>query len=93
MKGLISELSRFSGKRYGVLVHGNRLIEALIFKLVGGAALEGEKFDVAALDLEAKTNGVVDKMVKIIEEHYADNFMATLFKNTDKCSDIFSKAS
>jgi len=93
LKGLISELPRLSGKRYGILVHGNRLIEALIFKRIGGAALESENFDLSVLDLEAKTSDVVEKVVKIIEDSYADNFMATLFKNTDKCSDIFVKAS
>ena len=91
LRGLISALPRKSGKRYGVLVQGNRLIEALVFKRIGGAALEGSSFDIGDVEMDAKVDEIVEQVVQIIEDRYADNFMATLFKNTEKCTDIFNR--
>lgn len=54
LRALISALPRKSGKRYGALVHGNRLIEALVFRKVGSAALEVDGFDLSALDVNGR---------------------------------------
>lgn len=91
LRALVAALPRKAGKRYGALVHGNRLVEALVFKKIGAAVLENDQFDLAALNIDAKTDDVVAQVVQIIEGRYADNFMATLFKNTEKCTDIFNR--
>ncbi|TAN06330.1 MAG: hypothetical protein EPN38_08745 [Rhodanobacteraceae bacterium] len=86
----IGDLPKKSGKRYGILVHGNRLIESLVFKQIGGSALDASHFDIAPFGIDAKVDGIVDKVVDVIDTTYGDNFMATLFKNTDKCTYIFA---
>lgn len=91
LRALIAALPRKAGKRYGVLVHGNRLVEALVFKKIGGAALENDHFDLSSAEVDAKVDDVVDQVVQVIEDSYADNFMATLFKNSEKCAAIFSR--
>ena len=91
LRRLIDNLLRKSGKRYGVLVHGNRLIEALVFKKIGNSALDAGNFNLVALGIDAMVDNIVDQVVNIIDTRYSDNFMATLFKNSDKCTDIFNR--
>jgi len=89
---LISSLPKRSGKRYGILVHGNRLIATVIFKVGVKKAFESAStFDLSTLDLQSTAVQVVDQMVSVIEANYADNFMATLFKNTEKCTQVFDQ--
>lgn len=85
-----------SGARWGVLVHGNRVLAAVVFKNIGidklsqpisefSAFISGTIISTLCEDAHAK-------MVGTIEEHYAGKFLAVLFKNPSMSKNIFDTA-
>ena len=84
-----SLLERQSGRMYGILIHGNRIIELLTFaKLFLKSQLSSAEFsyDVSQVDLVVGEN--VSKIDGFLEEKYKDNIMGTFFKNVSKCSEL-----
>lgn len=79
----ISSLTKKSGKEYGVLVHGNRMLATLVFKKLKPSS--SEILNVELLKISPLFTQLKEKMVKVISRDYADNFLATLFKNKGKC--------
>jgi len=75
----------------GIVVHGNRFIAHCIFREIGKTS------DLAASDLikekivEDAVLRVLSGVGKIIDNDYADAYLAPLFKNVKKCTDIRSK--
>lgn len=86
----IKEMQRKSGLRYGVLVHGNRLISSIVFNIIYvknyGNLVEDEI-------VSNISSSVINLIFYVVEENYSDNFMATLFKNTDKSKVVFELTS
>lgn len=85
----IQEMERRTGRHYLLLVHGNRMISMITIKLLY------TKDSISALDfninediISTKIDFVINKMKEYLEEHYVDNFLATVFKNVSKCSEI-----
>lgn len=96
ISSLIRGLERRSGKKHGVLVHGNRLLAALVFsKLPFRAELAKETFE-AAQNVGA-INELVDEVAECladeVERRFPDNFMAVVFKNPSKCDELFKACS
>ena len=75
----------------GIVVHGNRFISHCMFRQIGKTS------DLAASDIikdeivEDAVLHVLSGVGKIIDKDYADAYLAPLFKNVKKCSDIRSK--
>jgi hypothetical protein len=86
-------LAKKSGKEWGILVHGNRLLEAAVFFLLPQGVLDQpvshfskavKKNDVFATCLQ-----LYPPMVKIVHRKYSDRFMGHLFKNQTMSKDVF----
>lgn len=89
---IISSMPKRSGKMYGVLVHGNRMISFLVFRELGFNNKSNDySFDTKGIDWPKKTAVVVLKLVAVIESDYNDKFLATLFKNASICKVIAEK--
>lgn len=83
-------LAKKSGKKFGLLVHGNRLIALLVNK----------RLDLSnrakSIDFELNTEEIIETVLQVyndvyqyIQANYKDSVLGTLFKNVTKCSDIY----
>lgn len=82
----IDSLGRKKGKDYGILVHGNRMISNLIFDRINVSTTV--IMQTSTLGLENLFTDTFSKMSEVINNQFADNFPATLFKNKSKCDII-----
>ncbi|WP_262017102.1 AIPR family protein [Serratia liquefaciens] len=86
---LISDLQKKSGKRYGILVHGNRMIAFLLFRKLQAINLVNDyNYVIQSIKWEDETLSMVEKLTDEIEMNYKDKFLATLFKNASICKSI-----
>src|ERR1019366_9134867 len=91
---LVKSLEKRSGKKYGVLVHGNRLIAAAVFRRQKLAPVLGEPGLEPAKHYEtvkAIVDFVVDVLTKEVGARHADNFLAVVFKNPTKSKVLFDQ--
>lgn len=89
---MIANLPKKSGKEYGVLVHGNRMLAFLIFRILAVHKIANNfDFDINTIDWQEITACMLDKLMLEIEENYKDKFLATLFKNASICKAISEK--
>ena len=79
-------LGRKSGKDYGILVHGNRMIASLVFDKIDVS--KTDIMDPSTVNLDSVFTETFTKMVTAVNTQFADNFLATLFKNKTKCDTI-----
>jgi superfamily II DNA or RNA helicase len=91
---LVKALEKRSGKKYGVLVHGNRLIAAAVFRRhklsppLGDPRLElGKRYEA----IKSIVDYVVDVLTEEVGTRHADNFLAVVFKNPTKCKVLFDE--
>lgn len=85
----IQKLSKKSGKKYGTLVHGNRIISQLTFhKLGAGNKLNTLDFEPNDEDITRVTLDMIGQVEQQLEEQFPENILGTLFKNTSKCTSI-----
>ncbi len=86
-------LTKKSGAEFGVLVHGNRILAAAVFRAVAMKDLEQSisAFDkvLHKLEIDKKCELVYVKMLKAIEDHYANKFLAVLFKNPTNSKHVY----
>lgn len=83
ISGMILDLEKRAGREYGVLVHGNRMISSLVFDQI-----QVSKTDVMTFDYVQVAPFVVDAVRSLTEVtaiNFADDYLATLFKNRSKC--------
>ncbi len=86
---LILDLPKKSGKKYGLLIHGNRLIALLVIKKLDLANKANSiDFELNWKDTMDSVKQVYDDVLSFIEKQYKGNILGTLFKNATKCSDI-----
>lgn len=86
---LIKDLPRRSGKDYGLLVHGNRIITQLTFRFLSiKDALQTTSFLIEENNIKTKVDDVIKKVSQELENKYSENVLGTLFKNSTKCTDI-----
>ncbi|WP_308538907.1 AIPR family protein [uncultured Pantoea sp.] len=92
ISNMITSLPKKSGKEYGILVHGNRMLAFLVFRKLE-IHRSADKFDFNADDIDwnANTQSTLQKLMNEIEESYKDKFLATLFKNASICKSISEK--
>lgn len=85
----ISSLPKRSGKAYGTLIHGNRMLAYLVLKQINIHTLvQQNEIDLDPLTIPDKFNLAYEKLLNIIEHHYPDKVLGTLFKNATICKKI-----
>lgn len=85
----VSELPKRSGREYGLLIHGNRIITMMVMtKLRLGAEALKPDFTMDGVDLESTVNEIVTLLRDNLESRYPDAMMGTLFKNQTKCRSL-----
>lgn len=91
------KVAKKSGPAWGVLVHGNRILAAAVFKKFGSDKLNQPiaTFTAAlgAIDVAALADGVYGQMVKSINLNYPGKFLAVLFKNPSMSKLVFDESS
>jgi hypothetical protein len=89
IRNKINTLGTYSGRDYGLLVHGNRMIALkTIIELNLKSQLQKIDFTVDDLILETKITDVITRMNGFLNSNYPDSILGTLFKNSSKCTDI-----
>ena len=89
----IKNLGKRSGRDYGVLVHGNRLIASLVFAMLD----ERKVLDVSksfiigdlAAAIELNTNRAIELLSTEVERLFSGGFLATVFKNPAKSKQLY----
>ena len=88
----IESLEKRSGKRYGVLVHGNRLLASIVFarlkisqKLVDASFIA----DIYDSEVERELVQAVDLITVELTKRFAESFPAVVFKNPTKSKVLF----
>ncbi len=91
------DIAKKSGTRWGVLIHGNRILAAAVFKKFNADNLSRPISDfsksVDTAHLDKLSDDSYEKMVKAIEKEYPGKFLAVLFKNPTMSKRVFEKAS
>ena len=91
-----TNLGRRSGYSWGVLIHGNRILAAGVFKLLGRPTVDRPIEDFRAalpqLAITVKCEAIYTSMVEALETRYPGKFLAVLFKNPTMSKDVFEKA-
>ena len=81
---------------YGVVTHGNRIIAALVFEALPVAKFEDPTFDFDAVITDSKIGSLVDGRAQLIaalmEIHYPNSIIPTLFKNLKKCEHLVAES-
>lgn len=70
-----------------ILVHGNRFILYAIFQKFRNEIKYGSEVN----NLETVLEELIEKLFKIINQDYKDNYASNLFKNLNKCREIYEK--
>lgn len=96
IEGKKKSLDQKKGLAWGLLVHGNRVLEAGVFRLYGSQSLEqpiaefrenlSQKLVVSYCEL------MFEAMLTILEKEHEGRFMAVLFKGPTKGKDVLEKA-
>jgi hypothetical protein len=94
LDALMKELGLDSGRDYGVAVHGNRMIAALVFN---GLDIKHHRNPQSDFDTLLNGNAIADltrqsylALRDAVAERYANAMIPTLFKNLTKCRDLFA---
>lgn len=81
-----------SWRDYGLTTHGNRLIAALVFETLPVKKFSIPDFTFDSIASEANLTTLVDERVKVLsallEKHYPNSIIPTLFKNLKKCDHL-----
>ncbi len=89
----IKGLGKRSGRDYGVLVHGNRLIESLVFAAIDARKVTdvSRPFDIAAEapTIELNTTKMIGFLTSEVERLFPGGFLATVFKNPAKSKQLY----
>ena len=88
-------LPKKSGANWGVLVHGNRILAAAVFKKIGALKLSQPiatfPAHLGSLKLDSVCEDAYGKMVAAVQKGYANKFLAVLFKNPSMSKDVFEQ--
>ena len=91
-----AEQEKRSGYPWGVLIHGNRVLSAGIFKRIGADALEKPilEFRETLLELNIPSTGdaIHAAMVDVLEIYFPGKFLAVLFKSPLSSKQVFDSA-
>lgn len=85
----IRSLGQRSGRDYGILVHGNRIIALIVIrKLAIKSQLSNPDYEVDESNLQTCIDTTVQEITTKLQLSYPDSILGTLFKNGTKCADI-----
>jgi hypothetical protein len=91
------DVPKRSGYPWGVLIHGNRILAASVFKNIHGDILSKpiQEFAVIepTLDIDALCEKIYTSMIDTLENEYPNKFLAVLFKNPSMSKRIFDEGS
>lgn len=88
----IESLEKRSGKRYGVLVHGNRLLASIVFaRLKISHRLADANFvpTDSGVTIEQEIKRAVELVTSELSERFTESFPAVVFKNPTKSKVLF----
>lgn len=89
LQSKIKGLGKKSGRKYLLYTHGNRMIEMFLLKKeFKKSELKNKDFMINKSDISKSIDSMVSIMEDFIRQKYPDNFLATLFKNTTKCTEM-----
>ena len=81
---------------YGLTIHGNRLIAALVFEALPVGDFKNPSFDPESAMSEELLTNLVDRRIEVLsnllEQHYPNSIIPTLFKNLNKCEHLAEEA-
>ena len=85
----IRSLSRKSGRDYGILVHGNRIISLIVIKKLNlKQDLGNVELNIEDSELINSVNETITQLKSKLDSTYPDSILGTLFKNGSKCNEI-----
>lgn len=85
---IVEKLKTSSSKDHElILSHGNRFILYCIFQRHKENIKSGSEVN----QLEEEVQKILSKLITIIESDYSGNYVSTLFKNLNKCREIYNK--
>jgi AIPR protein len=86
-------LPKKSGAGWGVLVHGNRILAAAVFKRIDSAKLAQPigtfSASLTALNVPSLCEAVFGKMVVAVQSDFPGRFLAVLFKNPSMSKQLY----
>ena len=86
LKEQIALLGRNNGRPYGILMHGNRMIELkTIEELNLKLTLVNIDYMVDDAAIEGKVLDVISRISTFLDAYYPESILGTLFKNSSKC--------
>lgn len=86
----VSQLEKKSGKTYGLLVHGNRMIALLAMKELGVLnAAKNYDYLVDVVKVSETVNNIIQKTKEFVTNNYPDKVLGTLFKNSSICKELY----
>lgn len=89
LKEKTKRLTRKAGREYGVLTHGNRVIEMVCVKRLNlRDKLASTGFKIEDYDIDSTVDQITNEIVAYLAKHYQDSFLATLFKNATKTDEL-----
>jgi hypothetical protein len=75
----------------GIVVHGNRFIMHCILRRIANGSEILKSDEIKEATIEEAVKHVLSGVGKVIDETYSDAYLAPLFKNVKKCTDIRNK--
>ena len=80
----------YKGKDRLIVIHGNRLIQHCLFRLLPVARFDDPQFDVNGLSrsIGPVVTNLTSQMIPHVMKEYAGSYPANLFKNASSCKAI-----
>jgi len=92
-----ASLPKKSGPAWGVLVHGNRIFAAAVFRGIDASLLAQPigtfATTIKTIPLQSLCDAAFTKMVNAVQTHYPNKFLAVLFKNPSMSKHVYELAS
>lgn len=87
---LRANTNRLQGRPSMVPIHGNRLLAYLIWRNIDVSSLSAAVVDIEPIKQAVPTLAarITDTVVDVVESEYPDSYLASLFKNSEKCKQI-----
>lgn len=90
----MATLDALAGRDLGLVVHGNRMIAAMVFRTIPTARFGDPVFDLGAAFAEAQALSAVrtayTRLKSELDATYPNAIIPTLFKNMTKCTVLFA---
>jgi hypothetical protein len=89
---LLSQRKKYSGKKQQALIHGNRFIVYTVMQHL--EIRQKLYYNIPIEDIKSNTNLTLIKIIPLlhdaIEKEYPDNYLNSLFKNSQKCGVLYN---